>query len=618
MKRLLPLLCISMILYWSCEEEVEEVDTTPPTVTITSHQSGESVSEMITITATSEDDKGVSKVEFYLNTALVETDTIVPYEYTLNTTDYDNEQSLTIKVISYDNSDNMAEVQIDLNVDNTTAVPQGGNITSVTYDLDSMTVAWEESPDGDFRDYKLLYSTTEDGDKDTVATYAEISITTHSLTEFDPLVENWFWVQVTDTLGLTIIGEGMSNSLESDPVPVNVTSVIFDSNVMTITWEEYNSDGILPDKFVSYELLQSNSKDGIYDSIIIITEKSNNSHSITGLNPTIQNWFKVKVADYWGLTSTGDEMMNDIFVLPSAELSISFLENDSLFINWIINDMGVSFYRLFEYQINWDADGNEIQNMTNQWMLENTDTSITILKPTTDGAWHYMVLVEFVWGSMTSESNVQAVYVSNCTEGEIGLWGECYSIENTTSLVLENSGLIGEIPESIGNLINLNELKLQDNQLSGSIPPEIGNLYLSNLDLSGNQLTGEIPPEIGDIVYLGKLDLNGNQLTGEIPPEIGDIFNLSQLNLSGNQLTGSIPPEIANISCVDVLNLGNNQLTGPIPIEIWNINCARFFYLNNNEFTGSIPENVEINSKVNFQIGGNQLTGDIPEIICPM
>ena len=139
MKKLYPLLSVLFLIYWGCEEE-QEVDTTPPTVTITSHESGQSVSEMITITATSEDDDGVSKVEFYLNTALVETDTIVPYEYTLNTTPYDNEQSLTIKVISYDNSDNTAETQVELNIDNSTAVPQGGDITSVTYDLDSMTI----------------------------------------------------------------------------------------------------------------------------------------------------------------------------------------------------------------------------------------------------------------------------------------------------------------------------------------------------------------------------------------------------------------------------------------------------------------------------------------------
>ena len=37
MKRLLPLLFISMILYWSCEEELEvevETDITPPNISV--------------------------------------------------------------------------------------------------------------------------------------------------------------------------------------------------------------------------------------------------------------------------------------------------------------------------------------------------------------------------------------------------------------------------------------------------------------------------------------------------------------------------------------------------------------------------------------------------------
>ena len=42
-----------------------------------------------------------------------------------------------------------------------------------------------------------------------------------------------------------------------------------------------------------------------------------------------------------------------------------------------------------------------------------------------------------------------------CDEAEVELWGECYSIENTTYLDLSYSGIIGEIPESLCNLENL-------------------------------------------------------------------------------------------------------------------------------------------------------------------
>ena len=107
-------------------------------------------------------------------------------------------------------------------------MPNGGNITSVTYTLTEMTVIWEESSDGDFKDYKVLYSDTESGNKDTLETYTDKSTTSYTITEFDPLIENWFWVQVTDRLGLSSIGTGMTNSLDSEPTPVNITSVTYD------------------------------------------------------------------------------------------------------------------------------------------------------------------------------------------------------------------------------------------------------------------------------------------------------------------------------------------------------------------------------------------------------
>ncbi len=127
--------------------------------------------------------------------------------------------------------------------------------------------------------------------------------------------------------------------------------------------------------------------------------------------------------------------------------------------------------------------------------------------------------------------------ISNCdSDVFVELWGEYYSIENTT------------------------ELNLSDNELTGSIPPEIGNLTnLTGLILYDNQLTGEIPSEIGNLTNLTNLNLYYNQLTGSIPPEIGNLTNLTNLNLSGNQLSGIIPDEICNQGDSSP-NLSFNQL----------------------------------------------------------
>ena len=92
---------------------------------------------------------------------------------------------------------------------------------------------------------------------------------------------------------------------------------------------------------------------------------------------------------------------------------------------------------------------------------------------------------------------------STPTPTEVTLWGEVYSVENTTGLELYNNELTGEIPPEIGNLTNLFYLNLGYNQLTGSIPSEIGNLTnLIYLYLQSNGLTGEIPESICSLTNL--------------------------------------------------------------------------------------------------------------------
>jgi len=147
--------------------------------------------------------------------------------------------------------------------------------------------------------------------------------------------------------------------------------------------------------------------------------------------------------------------------------------------------------------------------------------------------------------STESEPIVLVVYFT-----EVTLWGEVYSIENTSSIDLRSRGLTGSIPSEIGNLTNLTYLNLRSNQLTGSIPSEIGNLTnLTDLYLFGNQLTGEIPSEIGNLTNLTYLFLHDNQLTGEIPESICDLnINWNSTNyfyITNNQLCPPYP------SCVE-------------------------------------------------------------------
>ena len=48
---------------------------------------------------------------------------------------------------------------------------------------------------------------------------------------------------------------------------------------------------------------------------------------------------------------------------------------------------------------------------------------------------------------------------SLCSGDEVELWGDCYSIKNTTEIYLYMDGLTGSIPPEIGNLTNLTFFK---------------------------------------------------------------------------------------------------------------------------------------------------------------
>ena len=86
-------------------------------------------------------------------------------------------------------------------------------------------------------------------------------------------------------------------------------------------------------------------------------------------------------------------------------------------------------------------------------------------------------------------SFISAFMYGQCDEGEVELWQSCYPIE-TTTIVQNSDDTMGEIPEVICELINLEVLNLsvmfgETNYVTGEIPECIGNLVnLTYLDLS--------------------------------------------------------------------------------------------------------------------------------------
>ena len=183
-----------------------------------------------------------------------------------------------------------------------------------------------------------------------------------------------------------------------------------------------------------------------------------------------------------------------------------------------------------------------------------------------------------------------------------------------TALVLDNNHLIGAIPDSLGNLSQLQDLDLSGNRLVGGIPANLGNLtQLSALSLFGNQLTGGIPATLGSLTNLQYIALSNNQLVGSIPASIGNLSNLLILYLFNNQLVGGIPASMGNLSNLQSLYLSNNQLSGSIPDSLGNLTQLHDLLVFGNQLVGGIPASLgNLTQLQNLFLDRNQLTGGIP------
>jgi len=103
-------------------------DTTAPTVSISAPTAGATVSGSVTVSATASDNVAVTSVGFYIDSALVSTDTASPFSYTWATTAYAN-GAHSIYAKAYDAASNVGtSATVSVTVSNT-VVDDGGALT---------------------------------------------------------------------------------------------------------------------------------------------------------------------------------------------------------------------------------------------------------------------------------------------------------------------------------------------------------------------------------------------------------------------------------------------------------------------------------------------------------
>jgi hypothetical protein len=292
-------LIVGLLFVFSCEDKVEK-DTTPPELTIVSPSSGSTVGEIVQIKVQTTDESGILKVDFYIQNSIVLSDTTLPYEYEWNTTT-NQDGEYKVKVVSFDTKENFVESEVSVTVDNESKKPSPLDITSVEYDLEKMTVKWNQSQDIDFKQYNLHYSDSENGTKTQIRTFTNISTTSFDTTTFDPTKHNWYFLEVLDIFGLKSMGKGKPNSIENIPNTTEIDSIIYSYNEksLTIYWSENTEYD-----FESYTLFETNSIGGDVNQVFSTTDRSTNFHKVSNINEGLYKYYNITTQDKWGLKST--------------------------------------------------------------------------------------------------------------------------------------------------------------------------------------------------------------------------------------------------------------------------------------------------------------------------
>lgn len=122
-------------------------DTTPPVVNISSPANGSTVSGLVTISANASDNAGVSKVDFFVDTILIATDTTSPYSITWDSKTVTN-GSHTLSAKAFDQASNSATDTISVMVDNDIQPPTApSGLTATAVSSSQIDLNWNQATD---------------------------------------------------------------------------------------------------------------------------------------------------------------------------------------------------------------------------------------------------------------------------------------------------------------------------------------------------------------------------------------------------------------------------------------------------------------------------------------
>ena len=179
------------------------------------------------------------------------------------------------------------------------------SIDTILYNYEEMTILWDFITDTDLKEITVLISSSDSkfpdlDDKDTLFKTNSFSINSYTIQDssnFNPTIENWFWIMSIDTFSQVTIGPGFSNKRNLSPLQSNINNINYDPIVgqFVLEWEPN-----LEEDFLSYILLESIAPNMENSNIIINIDNYNTTeYFIQNIDFGEVRYYQILVQDGW-------------------------------------------------------------------------------------------------------------------------------------------------------------------------------------------------------------------------------------------------------------------------------------------------------------------------------
>ena len=401
----------------------------------------------------------------------------------------------------------------------------------------TLNISWLKSLDWDFKLYKIEYQSGFDSDEENwnlLKTITNINETTFQTTQFEPSTDSdiahWFKITVEDMWGQTTSSPKFNDFDTDGPPPSsNIVSISYDTNSMTVSWEQIQED---PIEFNYYNLYHSITNDFSNAEIVYNTIMScnsidneddcesddncswsnenicyNNSIYDTSWNyeytlndtnyfPGNENWFWIGIVDNIEAESIGNALSNEIKSPPNS-IDITSISLDSttkdITVSWEANNESDFLnYKLYKSEFEWSYDTKQLIHNVDQQYDNSFSTCISYESNSNDNCIYinpeyenwFWITTSNQWGQESNQGEGMIIPDIPLPEA-VNVISVDYNISNMTvtwnqsndndfaSYVLYKSDSFNGIYDSIYNITN----RLQTSKSFSNFNPTIENWY---------------------------------------------------------------------------------------------------------------------------------------------